>query len=69
MNLDVSDANFAQLFLDLRALDRAIDEQMHRLTENCGAAHSGHLVHGVERRGHVVASHVEAARSGWIDLR
>ena len=30
MNLDMSDANFAQLFLDLRALDCFIDEQMHR---------------------------------------
>ena len=68
MNLGVSDADFAQLFLDPRALDDFIDEQMHRLTEDCGAAHSGHLVHGVECRGHVIASHIEPARSGCIHL-
>jgi hypothetical protein len=42
---------------------------MHRLAENCRAANSGHLVHGVECRGHVIASHVEAPRSGWIHVR
>ena len=69
MNLGMTDADFAQLFLDLRALDCFIDQQMHRLTEDCGAAHPGHLVHGVECRGHVVASHVKPARSGWIHVR
>jgi len=29
VDLGMSDANFAQLFLDLRALDRFIDDQMH----------------------------------------
>src|SRR5262249_60646268 len=66
MNLDMTYANFAQLFLDLRALDCFVDEQMHRLAEDRGAAHSGHLVHRVECRGHVIASHIEPARSGWI---
>ena len=47
MNLGMRDADFAQLFLDLRALDCFIDQQMHRLAEDCGAAHSGHLVHGM----------------------
>ena len=65
----MTDADFAQLFLDLRALDGFIDQQMHRLTEDCGAAHAGHLVHGVQRRCHVIASHVEPARSRRIHLR
>ena len=69
MNLDMRDPDFAQLFLDLRALDGVIDEQMHRLTENCGAAHSGHLMHCVECRRHVIASHVQPACPGWIHLR
>ena len=69
MNLGMSDADFAQLFLDPRTFHSVIDEQMHGLTENCGAAHSGHLVHGMERRGHMIASHVEPARSGWIHVR
>ena len=68
MNLGMNDANFAQLFFDLRTLDGVIDEQMHRLTEDCSAAHSGHLVHGVERGGHVIASHIEPACAGWIHL-
>jgi len=69
MNLDMSDADFAQLFLDLRALDCVIDEQMHRLAEDCGAAHSGHLMHGVECRRHVIAGHVQPPCPGWIHLR
>ena len=69
MNLGMSDADFAQLFLNLRALDCFIDEQMHRLTEDCGAADSGHLVHGVEGCGYVIAGHVKPARSGWIHVR
>ena len=69
MNLGVSDTNFAQLFFDPRTVHSVIDEQVHGLAKNCGAAHPRHLVHGVERRGHVIASHVEPARSGWIHVR
>src|SRR4029079_7228332 len=69
MNLSMSDTNFAQLVLDMRALDRVIDEQMHRLAENCGAAHTTHLVHGMESRGDVVASYVEPARAGRVHVR
>ena len=69
MNLGMSDTNFAQLFLDVRTFDSVIDEQMHRLTENCGAAHTAHLVHGMERRGDVVASYVEPSRAGWVHVR
>ena len=69
MNFDMSDANFAQLFLDACTLDSVIDEQMHRLAENCGAAHTRHLVHGVECRSDVVASYVEPARSRWVYVR
>ena len=69
MNLGVSDTNFAQLFLDPRTVHSVIDEQMHGLAENCGAAHTGHFVHGMERRGHVIASHVKPARSRRVHVR
>ncbi len=68
MNLEMTDADFAQLFLDLRALHRFINQQMHRLTEHRGTAHSGHLMHGMQGRRHVIASHIEPARSRRIYL-
>src|SRR6476646_7974700 len=69
MNFDMSDTNFAQLFLDACTLDSVIDEQMHRLPDNCGAAHTAHIVPGMESRGEVVASYVEPARAGWVHIR
>ena len=68
MNLGMTDADFAQLFVDLGALDAFIDQQMHRLAEYRRAAHSAHFVHGVQCRGHVIAGHVKPARSGRIYL-
>ena len=66
VNLCMTDADFAQLFVDLGALDALIDQQMHRLAEYRRAAHSAHFVHGVQCRGHVIASYVEPARARWI---
>src|SRR5207249_5177059 len=68
-NLGMIDADFAQLFVYLGALDSFIDQQMHRLTEHRGTAHSAHFVHRAQRRGHMIASHVEPARSGRLYIR
>ena len=65
----MTDADFAQLLVNLRALDTFIDQQMHRLAEDRGAAHSAHLMHGMQCRGHMIASHVESARPRRIYLR
>jgi len=58
VNLRVTDPDATQLFVDLCALDTFIDQQMHRLTKHRGTAHPAKLVHGMESRGHVIASHV-----------
>jgi hypothetical protein len=68
MNLGMSDADFAQLFLDLRALDvsstsKCIDwPKIVALRTPASRA-------WLERRGHMIASHVKPARSGWIHVR
>src|SRR5437867_914511 len=49
VNLDMANPDFAQLFLNLGALDVFIDQQMHRLAKDGSAAHSAHLVHGMAR--------------------
>src|SRR5882762_11959634 len=66
VNLGVTDANFAQLLVNLGALDALIYQQMHRLTEDSRTAHSVHLMHGTQGGGHVIASHIESARSRRI---
>src|SRR5207247_7842266 len=69
VNLRVGDSDFAELFVDLRALDGVVYQQMHRLTEHRGIAHSGHLMHCMKRCRHVIARHVEPARSRRTYLR
>src|SRR5439155_11148158 len=69
VNLGMTDADFAQLLVNLRALDTFIDQQMHRLAEDRGAVHSAHLMHGMQCRGHMIASYVESARPRRVYLR
>src|SRR5438093_9468103 len=68
VDLGVTDSDLTQLFVDLCALDTFINEQMHRLTENRGTAHAAKLMHGMESRRHVIASHIEPPCSGRIHL-
>ena len=58
----------AKFFVDLRALDVFIDQQMHRLTKHRRAAHATKLTHRLKRRRHMIAGHIESSRSGRIDL-
>src|SRR2546430_1193602 len=69
VNLGMTDADFAQLFVNLGAFDASIDQQMHRLAEHRGTADAAHLVHRTQRRGHMIASHVESTRLRRIYLR
>src|SRR6266496_4027261 len=69
VNLGVTDANFAQLLVNLSALDALIHQQMHGLTEDSRTAHSLHLMHCTQRCGNVIASHVKSARSRRIYVR
>src|SRR5439155_21508250 len=68
MNLDMTNPDFEQLSLNLCSLDVFIDQQMHRLAKNGSAADSAPLVHGMQCRGHMIASHIEPARSRRIYL-
>src|SRR5947209_18871839 len=69
VNLGMTDADFAQLFVNLGALDAFIDQQMHRLTEHGGAAHSAHLVHGMQSRRDMISRHGGSARRWRRSLR
>src|SRR4051794_16216716 len=69
VNFGVADANAAQASLDLCRGNRFLHQQMHRLSENGRAAHTGQAMHGLERGRDMIARHVEATRSRRAHIR